>query len=171
MSRPNNNRKSYKPKAAGYSAQGISDVTTPQGKSMLDEEFRRIEQGLKNLQKPPAAPIAAAVAAPTESSAASAPKPATQKLTLKHNSINVIQNITEVINVEDGNSIIFDVVATSPREAKISGRAANDGLYKAKRVGEILYSENGSTFRPEWPLTSLETDIILTRDGIMMIVG
>ena len=171
MSRPNNNRKSYKPKAAGYSAQGISDVTTPQGKSMLDEEFRRIEQGLKNLQKPPAAPVAAVASSPTASGAASEPKPATQKLTLKHNSINVIQNVTEVINVEDSNSIIFDVVATSPREAKISGRAANDGLYKAKRVGEILYSDNGSTFRPEWPLTSLETGIILTQDGIIMIVG
>lgn len=171
MSRPNNNRKSYKPKAAGYSAQGISDVTTPQGKSMLDEEFRRIEQGLKNLQKPPVAPVAAVASSPTAGSATSGPKPAAQKLTLKHNSINVIQNITEVINVEDSNSIIFDVVATSPREAKISGRAANDGLYKAKRVGEILYSENGSTFRPEWPLTSLETGIILTQDGIIMIVG
>lgn len=171
MSRPNNNRKSYNPKAAGYSAQGISDVTTPQGKSMLDEEFRRIEQGLKNLQKPPTTPVAAAASPPTASVAASEPKPATQKLTLKHNSINVIQNIAEVINVEDSNSIIFDVVATSPREAKISGRAANDGLYKAKRVGEILYSENGSIFRPEWPLTSLETGIILTQDGIIMIVG
>lgn len=171
MSRPNNNRKSYKPKAAGYSAQGISDVTTPQGKSMLDEEFRRIEQGLKNLQKPPAASVAAVAASPIASGVASEPKPATQKLTLKHNSVNVLQNVTEVINVEDSNSIIFDVVATSPREAKISGRAANDGLYKAKRVGEILYSENGSTFRPEWPLTSLETGIILTQDGIIMIVG
>ena len=169
MSRPNNNRKGYKPAATGYSAQGIKDVTSAEGKAMLDEEFRRIDQSFKNLQpQPPKIPITAS-SGQSESVSDTPPKVAPQKLSVKHNGINVIQNITENVNFEDTDSVLFDVIATSAREAKIQARAASDSLYKAKRVGEILYSEDGRTFRPEWPLTSLETGIILTRDGIIMI--
>lgn len=169
MPRPNNGHKGFKPKAQGYSAQGIQNVTTPEGKSMLDEEFRRIDQALKNVATAAAPVVAAATQAAQSSSAPPAAASDPRKMTIKHNSITVIQSVLDTINIEDTNTVLFDVTPTTPREAKIVAHAANDSLYKAKRVGEILYSADGRTFLPEWPLTSLEAGIILTGDGIIMI--
>lgn len=163
------NGKGFVPQAPEYSAQTIADITTPQGLAQLNEELRRIAGALKNKQAEQ--PVATAATPGIDSTSQTAPpQNFKQKLTVSHNDIAVISNIVEEMNFQDANGVIFDIVVINSRKVEITARIDESGLYKATRVGQILYSKNGSTFHRELPLTSLVSGVILNDDGIIMIV-
>lgn len=161
------------PKAAAYSAQRIADVASPDGEAAINEEFRRIQSAINAVAaKTPTA--AAASAGTTAATSTPATGPAVEKkLSIEHNGITVVPGVTEVVNFEDSDSIQFDVQYISPKKAEIKARnrGTNNSGYRARRVGEILYSVDGIVFTPEWPLTSETQGILLTDDGIIMIRG
>lgn len=166
--RPYNGKK-FVPKATGYSAQTISDFTTPQGIAQANEEFRRIQND-RNNNTVPAEQASAAVSAPGSSALPSTSQPAKQRLTVKHNDVPVINLVVESIDFQDTNTVAFDVVQTETREVEVKARTNESALYKATQVGQILYSKDGSTFHRELPLTSLVSGVILNDDGIIMII-
>lgn len=161
---------SYIPKSDKYSAQNIPDTSTPAGTSAVNEEFRRIA-GIINDRAKEDAPIATRSSGSDSTPQVTETAPNKQRLTVEHNGIPVISLDVENIDVEDSESVLFDVVSYTPRKVEITARTAESGLYKATRVGQVLYSKNGSTFRRELPLTSLVSGVILNSDGVIMITG
>lgn len=166
-------RKFFVPAAESYSAQHIADVTSPDGQAAVNEEFRRIQSAIRKISPqdtpPTATPTQAAAAASTPQPTAS-----NKKLTIEHNSITVVPDVTEIINFEDSDTIQFDVQYPAPKTAKIKakGRGNTSGSgYKARKIGEILYSVDGLIFTPEWPLTSETQGVLLCDNGIIMIRG
>lgn len=164
------NGKGFVPQAPVYSPQTIVDITTPEGIAQLNEELRRIAAALA-AQKATADVAAIPDSSATDSTSQTAPpanfKP---KLTVDHNDIAVINSIVEEINLQDTSSVIFDVIAITSRKVEITARVSESGPYKATRIGQILYSKNGSTFHRELPLTSLVSGVILNDEGIIMII-
>jgi hypothetical protein len=163
------------PKAASYSAQRIADISSPDGEAAVNEEFRRIQSAINAVAaKVPVAATATAGAASAASAATPAAEPAAEKkLSIEHNGVTVLPFVTEIINFEDTDSIQFGVQYISPKKAEIKAknRGTNNNGYRARKVGEILYSVDGIVFTPEWPLTSQTQGILLTDDGIIMIRG
>jgi len=138
---------------------------------MINEEFRRIERGFKDLRESlsqPDAPTATAQTASTGDSVAPIVKP---KLSIQHNGVTVITNVTDIIDFEDNSTVRFDVIAVGQGKAEVRANAARGEPYTARRIGEILYSLDGRVFTPQWPLTDPDAGILLTDDGIIMIAG
>ncbi len=165
-------RNFFVPAAESYSAQHIADVTSADGQAAINEEFRRIQSAIRKISPqdtPPAAtPTQAAVPSSTQPDAGS-----DKKLTIEHNSITIVPDVTEIINFEDSDTIQFDVQYPAPKTAKIKakGRGNTASGYKARKIGEILYSVDGLIFTPEWPLTSETQGVLLCDNGIIMIRG
>lgn len=172
MARTFKGAKGFTPKAVGYSAQSIADVTSEQGKSQLNEELRRIDEQLKIKNDTPiVTPVNVVQPSSSNTQLVETPQKISQRLTVKHNNEPVITLVVETIDFQDSSSVLFDVIPISPKEVDITARTAESGLYKAKRVGQILYSFDGRTFKRGLPLTSYRTGIILNRDGVIMITG
>lgn len=166
-------RKFFVPAAEKYSAQQIADVTTPDGQAAMNEEFRRIQSAIHNITTQEPAPTPAT---DTQSGGGATSVPAViadKKLSVEHNSITVVPNITEILNFEDSDTIQFDVQYSAAKTARIQakGRTSSFAGYRARKIGEILYSVDGRVFTPEWPLTSETQGVLLADNGIIMIWG
>ena len=170
MARTFKGKNSYIPKSDKYSAQNIPDTSTPQGTSAVNEEFRRIDAVL-NKKESAVAPVIASSSGGTDSTPQVVDSKHSQRLTVEHNDIPVIALTVENIDFLDSNSIEFEVVTYLPKKVEITARGVESGLYRATRIGQILYSRNGSTFRRELPITSFVSGILLNSDGVILIQG
>jgi hypothetical protein len=159
----------YRPKQQKYSPSEVKNLSSPEGEAALNEELRRIS-----------------AAAQAQASAQVAPQSSARQLASAQASSSPGQSQaqTPLIVLDDGRAVVpettaIDFVDTATvttsvsrdgKVARIRFNSAAFGGYTAKNVGEFLYSLDGSTFEPRWPLTSLETGIILDGNGIVMVV-
>lgn len=165
-------RRFFVPQATQYSAQHIDDVTTPSGQAAMNEEFRRIQLAVHKQSTQEPAPASTPTTQASSGGAATQAAP-DKKLSVEHNGITIVPNVTEILNFEDSDTIQFDVQYSAAKTARIKAKGRNSSFagYRARKIGEILYSVDGSIFTPEWPLTSETQGVLLADNGIIMIWG